>query len=117
MPKEPDLLFTGTGRYVIALHRDTGTELWRTKLPSGTSTIVSLLLKGRQLFAGHSGRVYCLDVDTGRILWENGLPRTGFNPVIMTLAGAGGSSAMILAAQVAVASAAVATAAAARASS
>ncbi|MBI5865742.1 MAG: PQQ-binding-like beta-propeller repeat protein [Planctomycetes bacterium] len=113
MPKEPDVLYTGTGRHVVALHRETGAELWRTKLPSGTSTVVSLLLKGRQLFVGHSGRVYCLDADSGRVLWENGLPRTGFNPVIMAMAGLGGSAAVVVAAHVVAAAAQAATSASA----
>lgn len=101
MARHSDVLFVSTGRFVIALRPDTGVEIWRTKLPSGASCVISLLLKDRDLFVGHSGRVYCLAADTGRILWENGLPRTGFGPVIMATAGAVSSTAVVAAAYVA----------------
>lgn len=114
MARDPEVLYVGTGRHVAALYRDTGVEIWRTPLPTGASGVVSLLLKGKQLFVGHSGRVYCLDADSGRLLWENGLPRTGYNPVIMTMAGVGASAAFVTAANVVAAAAeAAATAASA----
>lgn len=106
MARDADTLYTGTGRYVVALRRQTGAEVWRTKLPNSVSGVVSLLLHDRELFVGHSGYVYCLDADTGRIMWENGLPRTGYNPVIMTMAGTGGSAAVVVAAHLAAAAAA-----------
>ena len=110
MARESEILYTGTGGYVVALHRDSGKELWRTKLPrGGASQIVNLLLKGRQLFVGYSGRIVCLDADNGHVMWENGLPKTGYNPVIMTLAGAGASSAFVLAAHAVIAAAASAS--------
>lgn len=116
MAREPEVLYVGTGRYVAALYRDTGVEIWRKPLPSGASGVVSLLLKGKQLFVGHSGRVYCLDADTGHMLWDNNLPKTGFNPVIMTMAGVGASAAFAVTTTV-VSAAAEAAAAAAAASS
>jgi outer membrane protein assembly factor BamB len=112
MAREPEVLYIGTGRHVAALYRDTGVEIWRKPLPTGASAVVSLLLKGKQLFVGHSGRVYCLDADTGRMLWENGLPKTGYNPVIMTMAGVGASTAFVAAATVVAAAAEAAAAAA-----
>jgi len=113
MAREPEVIYVGTGRHVAALYRDTGVEIWRKPLPGGASGIVSLLLKGKQLFVGHSGRVYCLDADSGRMLWENGLPRTGYNPVIMTMAGVGASGMVAIAANIAAAAAEAAAAAAA----
>ena len=93
MAKSQPPLFIGTSRFVAALDPATGAELWRTKLPHGTGgTPVSLLIKGRQLFAGCYGRVYCLDKQTGAILWENGLPKMGFYAVLMALEGADAGS-------------------------
>ncbi len=76
-------IYVGTGRYVAALDASSGTEMWRTKLPSAMSNIVSLMLDGPSLYVGHSGCVYRLNAQTGAIEWQNGLPRTGHGAVIM----------------------------------
>jgi outer membrane protein assembly factor BamB len=84
-------LFIGTGRFVAALDAKTGEEIWRTKLPhSGTTPVVTLLLKDNGVYVGHGGRAYCLSQDDGTILWENGLPRMGWGAVLMTMEGATG---------------------------
>jgi outer membrane protein assembly factor BamB len=116
MPRSDKVIFAGTGRHVIALRSETGEEIWRTKLPSGTSNIVSLLVAGNDVFAGHSGRVYCLDALSGAIKWQNGLPRTGYSAVILASA-AGASSSAAIAATVAAQMAANAAAASAAAAS
>jgi outer membrane protein assembly factor BamB len=114
MPRSERIIFAGTGRHVIALNSATGEEIWRTRLPSGTSNIVSLMLVGDFLYAGHSGRVYCLDPLTGAIRWENSLRRTGYSAVILGAAGSASSAAVVGAV---VAAQAVANAAAASAAS
>jgi outer membrane protein assembly factor BamB len=106
-----DTLFAGTGRYVVAVRADSGTELWRTKLPSTMGNIVSLMLDGDRLFVGHAGRVYCLNAQTGTILWENGLPRTGHAAVIMAVPGVTASIGVAIAAAQLAANAARAAAA------
>lgn len=107
MARESEILYAGTGGFIVAINRESGCELWRTKLPrGGTTQIVNLLLKGRQLFVGYDGRVVCIDADTGSVLWQNGLPKTGYNPVIMAMVGAGASAAIVLAAHTAIVAAA-----------
>lgn len=91
MARGRKFLYAGTGRYVIALDPQSGAEIWRTKLPSSSSNIITLLLSKSALLVGYSGRVFALDPISGEIRWENGLPRTGFGPVIMAMDGAVGS--------------------------
>ena len=121
MPRRPDALYAGTGRYVIAVDAATGTERWRTKLPSIHGAVVSLMLNADKLYVGHGGELHCLDPETGAVRWTNKLPKTGYNPVMMALPGAVASigaamAASHMAAQAAVAAAAAASAAASAAS-
>ena len=76
-------LYIGTNRHVAAIDPQTGTELWRTKLPHSGTAVVTLLLGETCLFVGHAGYAYALDALTGEILWENGLPRMGYQPVML----------------------------------
>ena len=78
-------LYVGTNGFVAALDPQTGEELWRTKLPRGGASTVTLLIKQTQLYAGCHGRVFCLDKRTGAVLWQNGLPKMGFQPVLLAL--------------------------------
>lgn len=108
MAKRTNSIYVGTGRFVLALDAETGTELWRTKLPSTISGVVSLMLDGPNLFVGHCGRVFRLSALTGAIEWQNGLPRTGYSPVIMAAAGIASSMGAVVAAAALVASKAAA---------
>src|SRR6266404_2728713 len=90
MASDGELLYVGTGRFVAALDAETGEERWRTKLKGSTTTVVTMLLKGPHLFAGHRGRVYCLDADTGAIMWKNDLPKLGYDAVLLTTDGVHG---------------------------
>ncbi len=111
MAKRTNVIYAGTGRFVLALDAETGSELWRTRLPSSMSSIVSLMLDGPSLYVGHSGSIYRLSAQTGAIEWTNGLPRTGYNPVMMAAAGVVSSmGAAIAAAQLAANAAAAASA-------
>lgn len=85
-------VFVGAGGFVAALRCDTGEEQWRTRLPSSSgSSIVTLLLEGNLLLAGHCGRLYGLNARDGTVLWKNKLPKMKFGAVTMTVAGAGNS--------------------------
>src|SRR5437667_7962669 len=111
MAKSADILYVGTGRHVVAINPASGDELWRTRLPSRSGNIVSLLPAGDQLFAGHAGRVYALNTRDGSIQWENPLRGTGYQAVMMALPGAVASMASVIAAAQAAADAAAASAA------
>lgn len=100
--KFPNLLFVGTGRFVIGLDAVSGAEVWRAKLPHASGNIVTLMLGRDCLFVGHSGRAYALNPRSGEIIWENGLPKTGYSAVMLAMEGAAmGSSAAAAAAQMA----------------
>ena len=92
MSRDPKVLYIGTNRYIAALDPRTGEEVWRTKLPHSGPTIVTILIKDRNLFVGHAGRVYCLDKRSGEVQWENGLSRMGYHPVLLAMEGAQGST-------------------------
>ena len=88
MSRKRERLYVGSRRYVAALDAQTGEEIWRTKFPSGSSAVVTMLLKEGRLFVGHSGHAYCLEAGTGAILWTNELPKMGYNPVMLAMEGA-----------------------------
>jgi outer membrane protein assembly factor BamB len=90
MVKNREKLYVGSRRYVAALDAQTGEEIWRTKFSSSSSAIVTMLLKGHQLFVGHSGHAYCLDTETGAIQWCSDLPKMGYNAVMLAMEGASG---------------------------
>ena len=59
-------LYIGTNRYIAALDPLTGEELWRTRLPHSGGTVVTIVIKGQNLFVGHAGHAYCLDKRSGQ---------------------------------------------------
>jgi hypothetical protein len=80
------VLYVGAGKYVAAIDALSGVELWRTKLPNGSGTVLVLFAAGC-LFASVQGHVYRLAPEDGSILWHNGLPRLGMGLVSMTVEG------------------------------
>ena len=90
MARSRGVLYIGTNRHVAAIDARTGEEIWRTKLPHSTG-IVTLLLKGRQVFVGVFGHVYCLNKQNGEIVWKNGMPKMGYQPVLLAMEGSVGS--------------------------
>ncbi len=100
MARRPKLLYVGTRRYVAALDPKTGEEIWRTKLPHATGSVVTLLVTDKCLFVGHGGHAYALDKRTGEILWENGLSRMGYGPVLLAMEGVPGPCSADLAASI-----------------
>lgn len=86
-------LYIGTNRFVAALDPNTGEEFWRTKLPkTAGGGPVTLLIKGRNLYAGYNGEVFCLTKQDGAIVWHNSLRGLGYHPILMAMEGAAGSS-------------------------
>jgi outer membrane protein assembly factor BamB len=73
------IVFVGIKGTVLALHRHSGDELWRTELKG--SDFVNLVLDGPDLFATSRGEIYCLDPATGQIRWNNPLRGLGCNLV------------------------------------
>lgn len=85
MPRRSTPLYFGTNRFVAAVNSRTGEELWRTRLPHGGGSIVTVLVGRAYLFAGHAGHVYCLDKRLGSVLWENDLPKMGYHTVLLAI--------------------------------
>lgn len=84
------LLIVATKRFVAALDPADGKEVWRTKLPDVDGSVISLLVRGTDIYAGSYGRVFCLDRSTGKILWRNDLTGMGFQHVLLTMDRPGG---------------------------
>lgn len=85
----PQLLYIGTGTYVAAIDAANGAEVWRAKLERGSvSNVVSLLVRGDDLYVGRGGYVWCYNRHTGQKLWENGLKGMGHNFVTLAVEGA-----------------------------
>jgi outer membrane protein assembly factor BamB len=87
-----DLLLLATKNQVVALHKDTGQILWKTKLNSGWGgEFVTLVADEDLVFAHARGSVSCLELATGKLLWTNELKGLGYG--LATLAFPGGASA------------------------
>lgn len=112
MDSPPELLYAGVGRTITALDRYSGRPAWRVKLPRFFGGLITLVVRGRELYAARGGYVYCLDRFNGKVLWERGLGAKG-GLVLMALPGdRGDEGEMAAAAAQAVAQAAAAAASA-----
>lgn len=84
-------LYIGTNGWVAAIDPQTGQEVWRTELSSGSlfssAADVCVLEHEGRVFVGSNGYVFALDGKTGDILWENGLEGMGHNDVTLSIAG------------------------------
>lgn len=86
-------LYIGTNGYVAAIDPETGSEIWRTELPSESffsstsgSDVCVLEQEGR-VFAGCNGYLFAVDGTTGEVVWQNGLEGMGHNDVTLSIAG------------------------------
>lgn len=87
-----DLLLLATKNHAVALHKDTGEILWKTKLPGGFGgEFVTLLADDQLVFTHARGFISCLELATGKLLWTNELKGLGYG--LASLAFAGGASA------------------------
>jgi outer membrane protein assembly factor BamB len=80
--KTSELVFVGIGRFVVALDRATGAQVWETGLKG--YDFVNVVLDGGSVFATCCGEIYCLDPLTGKVLWHN--PLKGFGTGLATIA-------------------------------
>lgn len=97
-PELPDVsrtngpLVLGCNGFVAAIERQTGAELWRTRLQTGVFTAtaasdVAVLVAADRVFAGSRGHLFCLELASGRVLWHNELTGMGYNDVALALEG------------------------------
>jgi outer membrane protein assembly factor BamB len=86
-------LIIGTNGSVSAVDPTTGEIQWTTPLKthsivsSTRGQDVSVLVRGRIIFAGAYGYLFCLDADTGNILWSNPLKGLGHNDISLAMDG------------------------------
>ena len=84
---QPELLYAGVGRTVVAMDRFTGRPVWRLKLPRLLGGHISMILPhGDEVYVGRGGYVYCIDRFDGKVLWERGTQASG-NFVLLAVAG------------------------------
>ena len=83
--KTSDLLFIGIKGSVVALHRDSGQQIWSIHLEG--SDFVNVLVEGDVVVATTSGEVFQLDALSGNSLWHN--PLKGFGLGLASIATAG----------------------------
>ncbi len=69
-------LYIGIKGYVVCLCKQSGKEIWRTKIKS-MANITNVSLDESKLYAYAGGYLFCLDADSGEIKWENGLDGLG----------------------------------------
>lgn len=85
-------IFVGVKGQVLALRRDDGSELWRTRLKDAVLSVgdrfVTLLVDGGHVYAHTYGALTCLDAATGEKLWTNRLEGLGYDITSLAVAGA-----------------------------
>ena len=74
-------LILGMSGYVIAINKEDGNEVWRTKLKSSSITVVSS--DHNRVYAASSGHLFCLDKATGEQVWTNPLKGLGYGTCII----------------------------------
>ncbi len=77
--RKQDVLFIGVGCHVVAIHTNSGEELWRTRLK--TATFVTVQVDGDRVYGGAGGELFCLEAASGQLLWQNKLKGLGLGLV------------------------------------
>ncbi len=75
-------LFIGIKGHAVCVDKETGNEIWRTKLRSMAS-VTNIYYDNKNVYAYASGHLFCLDASMGRIKWKNPLPGLGHSHCII----------------------------------
>ena len=73
-------LYLGVKGHVVCIEKQTGKELWSTKLKG--MTITNVFCDSKNIYAHASGHLFCLDSAFGKIQWENKLSGYGYGACI-----------------------------------
>ena len=73
-------LFIGIKGHVVCLDKQTGNEIWKSKLKG--MSITNVIRDDKMIYAYASGHLFCLDADFGKVLWENPLTGYGYGACI-----------------------------------
>ena len=81
------ILYIGIKHHVVAIEKNTGREIWRTKLEVGwpSTEFTTLASEEDRVYACANGRVFALDAFTGNILWKNELSGLGLDIACLCL--------------------------------
>lgn len=96
--KSSELVFIGIKGSVIALNRQTGEQVWLTRLKG--SDFVNVVCQDGVILASGHGEIFCLEPSSGRVLWHN--PLKGFGLGLATIAlenQAGNTNTLVMAAK------------------
>jgi outer membrane protein assembly factor BamB len=85
------LIFIGIAGKVVALDRNTGSEIWRAELKGD---FVNVALQDGDLYATTKGELFCLDPATGTIRWQN--PLKGLGRGLITIASSGSQQTVVM---------------------
>ncbi|MCC6930176.1 MAG: PQQ-binding-like beta-propeller repeat protein [Gemmatimonadaceae bacterium] len=94
------LVYVGIKGHVVAFHRKTGAEVWRTQLPAkykSSASFVNVVRDLEGLFATCAGELFALDARNGTILWSDPLKGLGTGLVTLVTDLGGASSTPLLA--------------------
>ena len=80
--KPLELVFVGIRGSVVALNRETGEQVWATRL--GSTEFVNIVVEDKRVFATTYGEIFCLDQVTGELVWTNRLK--GYGTGLATIA-------------------------------
>jgi len=79
---QPDLVFIGIHGSVVAMDKETGKQVWMTRLKAGVfggaNGFVTLMVEADKVFAVNRGEMFCLDAASGNILWHDELSGMGY---------------------------------------
>lgn len=76
-----DKLFLGINNHVVCISKQSGQELWKTKVKS--SSITNVYYEEGFIFAYSGGHLFCLNAQDGDIVWENPLKGMGYGTCII----------------------------------
>lgn len=73
-------LFIGIKGHVVCLDKQTGNEIWKSKLKG--MSITNVIRDDKAVYAYAGGHLFCLDADFGKVLWKNPLTGYGYGACI-----------------------------------
>ena len=76
-----DKLFLGISNHVVCLSKQSGEQLWQTKLKR--STITNVYYESGCVYAYAGGHLFCINAADGNIVWENALKGLGYGTCII----------------------------------
>jgi outer membrane protein assembly factor BamB len=82
-PHPSDCLFCTAGNHLVSVELATGTEVWRTRIPNGGTSIASILVRDGCVVVACAGRMHCFDAASGTHLWTNELKGLGYGAVFV----------------------------------